>query len=112
MLRSLGGPCAGDEAEEGAREVTAAVLARRVEVGRMEASGETEEAKEMREETGARDGEEDEGTLGGGEEAEDAGRSTSSSSLSSRSSRSPMPSRPFSPCLWWTFSMWPFRCSF
>lgn len=114
MLRSLAGMRAGDEEEEEeVREVAAAVLARRVDGGRMEARGEAVEAREMREETGARDGEEAEVVLGGGGDDEDAGgRSMSSSSLSSLSSKSPIPSRPFSPCLWWTFSMWPFRCSF
>lgn len=54
-----------------------AVLERRVGVGRMVDNGEAEEARDMREETGARDGEEvDEG----GEE-EGAGISISSSSL-------------------------------
>lgn len=103
MLRSLAGMRAGDEEveEEEVREVAAAVLARRVEEGRMEAKGEAVEAKEMREDTGARDGDDAEVVLGGGGDDDDVGgRSMSSSSLSSLSSRSPIPSRPFSPCLW------------
>lgn len=100
MLRSLGGMRAGDDEEEEVREVAAAVLARRVDGGRMEARGEAVEASEMREETGARDGEEAEVVLGGGGDEDDGGGSMSSSSLSSLSSKSPIPSRPFSPCLW------------
>lgn len=62
---------------------------------RMEVIGETAEAKDTRDETGAREGEGDEG----------AAMSRSSSSLSSsislsNLSRSITPSRPFSPCLW------------
>lgn len=80
------------------------------EAGRIEVSGEALDAREIREDTGARVGDEvDE--EGGGEEHE-GGISISSSSRSSRSSRGSRSSIPFSPCLWWTFSTWPFRCSF
>ena len=74
MLRSLAGMRAGDVEE--VREVAAAVLARRLVGGRMEANGDAEEAREMREETGARDGEEAELLIGGGGgDEEDGGRS-------------------------------------
>lgn len=103
MLRSLARDVEVDSAEDETSD----------EAGRIEVSGEALDAKEMRDDTGARVGEEvDE--EGGGEEHE-GGMSISSSSRSSRSSRSSSGSRsssPFSPCLWWTFSTWPFRCSF
>lgn len=86
MLRSLVAADAGtrDREDDGGLDVEG----RRAGVGRREAMGDAEVAREMREETGAREGdgvEDDDVCVGGGEE--DVG-ATSMSSSSSRSSSS------------------------